>query len=152
MTSPQKTVLVRHDRHSAIRATFLPLEGGGLILQKAVGHNGYQADVSHLIGARFPEFAALKLALLASMKAAVGDTLDRVLLSEAAYRSWINMVRSKAIALQRAGYDCSQIPDEQARPTKEGGLLIWVNIPGQERLSMLIPKDQWSWRQGQGEH
>jgi hypothetical protein len=103
-------------------------------------------EVGHLIGGLFPDIAACRRALLAAMKGHVGDTLDNVLISAAAYAAWLEKAGAAARQMAALGVAPNAIPDELAKPLPDGSLLVWVDVPALGRVSMLVPKEQWQWK------
>lgn len=105
-------------------------------------------DVAHLVGQLFIDLKSLRLAILAAMKGNVGDTLDRVLLSPAAYAAWYKTVDDNAAAIKKVeAADGAQIPDERAREISGKRLLIWVDLPTGEKICLILPQKEWAWRQ-----
>lgn len=104
-------------------------------------------DVVHLMGPGIflPDLPGLRRAIEAAMRGPVGDTLDRVLLTRSVYDRWIAIAAEAAKNLP-FGTDTSTIPDERARAISGGRLLIWIDLPNQQKVSLILEKDEWAWR------
>ena len=122
-------MLVRRSKGHAVRAV-IERVGGAVRLVRVEPHTGPLPEVAHLVGQVFPDHAAVRRALLAAMSSETGDTLDNVLLSQAAYEQWLG-------AATRAA---------RARPMPSGELLIWVDLPNGQRVEARIPPGEWTWR------
>lgn len=146
MGNERWTMKVRHNKSHAVLAD-VERVGEHLRLLGVRPLDGDMPEVGHLIGAIFPDVAACRNALLAAMKGPVGDTLDNVLLSAAAYAAWLEKAGAAANRMVALGIAPDAIPDEMAKPLPDGSLLIWVDIPQFGRVSMSVPKEHWQWRQ-----
>jgi DNA-binding transcriptional LysR family regulator len=135
-------------RHSPTRAVLADVEKHGqhYRLVRISPHNGPLPECGHLIGQVFPDLAAIRRALIAAMKGTVGDTLDNVLLSAAAYTAWQETAISAAKRLVAQGMVIESIPDEMAKPLPDGRLLIWVDLPDGQKVELAIAKTDWAWR------
>lgn len=140
--------LIRLSRARSCIAHWESVETGDIRLVRVSPDTGPVPDVAHLVGQLFIGLASLRLAVLAAMKGNVGDTLDRVLLSPAAYAAWNKTVAANAAAIKKVeAADVARIPDERAREISGKRLLIWVDLPTGEKISLIIPPEQWAWRQ-----
>ena len=138
-------IKVRHNKRRAVWAQTEPAPGG-LRLVDVAPLDGPLPEVQHLLGQRFPNIGAVRRALVAAMKGAVGDTLDNVLLSRAAYDAWIRKALQAANEMRGTGVSSDTIPDERARERPNGSLEISIDLPTGRRISMIVPKGQWAWR------
>ena len=136
---------VRHNASTAVVASVERLPDGTVKLNGVGPLDGVMPDVRHLLDQRFPNLSALRRALVAAMRGAVGDTLDHVLLSKWAYVAWEEKASQAAQSLKGAEVDPESIPDEMAKPLPSGDLLIWVDLPS-GKVELTIPKDHWAWR------
>ena len=134
---------MRHNASHAVVASVERLPDGGLKLRGIGPLDGPMPDVTHLMGQRFPDLAALRRALVAAMRGDVGGTLDNVLLSRWAYDAWIDRASQAAQSIN--GVAPETIPDEMAKPLPDGSLLIWVDLPS-GRVELTVPKGHWAWR------
>lgn len=141
--------LIRASRARSCIAHWDATPEGDIRLVRVSPNDGPLPDVGHLVGAQFRDLAGLRLALIAAMKGPVGDTLDRVLITRAAYDRVAGLLREIAARLP-AGTDPDTIPDERARPISGGRLLVWVDLPTGERASVILEKGEWGWRPGDG--
>ncbi|RME81251.1 MAG: hypothetical protein D6775_14040 [Caldilineae bacterium] len=139
-----RRIKVRHNKAHAVWAVVEDTPDG----VRLVGVEPYQGpvpEVAHLLGAEFPDNASVRRALIAAMKGPVGDTLDNVLLSKRAYDAWLLFAQQQAARLASEGVHASAISDEMAEALPDGSLKIWVTV-GEEEISMLIPPEEWSWK------
>ena len=144
---PTLQTVFRRDETKAVRVTYTQADDDSVVLLKIEGVDGYVPEsMEHLLHVRIPELVGAELAVVGSMGDKVGDTLDRTLVSEDYYNLWEEHSTASAKALMEAGVDPSHIGEEQARTDEHGGLLIFVDVKGHDRISLLIPEGQWQWR------
>jgi hypothetical protein len=74
------------------------------------------------------------------------STLDNVCISAAAYAAWMEKSGAAAQEAVAHGIAPESVPDEMAKPLPNGGLLVWVDVPGLGRVSMVVPKEHWQWK------
>jgi hypothetical protein len=121
----------------------------GVVLLRVTPDRGTVPFWSDLEGQAFPDRPSLRGALLARMRAqARGEplltTLDRVLLSRDAYAAWMRVATDAAPAL--SGLNPDDLPDETAEPLPDGTLRISVALPSGAAIVIVVPADQWAWR------
>ena len=71
--------------------------------------------------------------------------LDKVLLSEAASRSWHNHASSPQVQVLLKDIKPSDIPDEDARLEADGSLTIFIILPTGVEIRMNISPSDWTW-------
>jgi hypothetical protein len=74
------------------------------------------------------------------------STLENIQVHVAVYAAWLEKVGAAAQEAVALGIWPEAVPDEQATPLPDGNLLIWVDVPGFRRVSMLVPKEHWHWK------
>lgn len=143
-----QTLIHSPDRTTAVIAHWEDTPHG-LRLIRLTGKSGTMPDHQHLLGGagRFPDLDALKRAVLATMAGPVGDTLDRVLLTQTAYQRWMETARN-AVATLKTPLNGNAIPDERARALPDGRLRIWVNLPNGQTIKLDLAPGEWAWRDG----
>lgn len=142
-----QTLIHSPDRTTAVIAHWENTPNG-LRLIRLTKKTGPVPDHQHLLGAgRFTDLDALKRAVLAAMAGPVGDTLDRVLLTQAAYQRWMETARA-AVATLKTPLDGNAIPDERASALPDGRLRIWVDMPNGQTIKLDLAPHEWAWRDG----
>lgn len=124
------------------------LAGGEARLLRVLEPQELLPQVEHLLDAVFPDIQGLHNSLRAALMD-VGDTLDNVHLSVAAYHQWQSIAISAAQKAVAMGIDPETIPDEMAKAEPDGSLLIWVDAPRLGRVEMRISREHWRWRKAQ---
>ena len=134
------TSIIRSSRSRAVLAE-IEYTPDGPILRAVHGHTGPIPKHEHLLKL-FPNISALRQEVFTALRSPAGDTLDRVLLSRAAYEAWLDAVATTDLA----GIDPVSVPDEQARPISNGRLKIWVTLPDGREVSLILQPSEWAWR------
>lgn len=73
-------------------------------------------------------------------------SLDEILLSKNAVRSWAEVANIAARAILARGKTSEDIPDERARVEEDGSLTIYVVVADVGEFSLKISRDQWGYR------
>lgn len=71
--------------------------------------------------------------------------IDSVLLSTDAVRQWHKLVKAVSESGALSGCKPEEIPDEDARILNNGDLEIFVKLPNNKEITMIVPKEEWSW-------
>jgi len=136
-------MLVRHNVGHAVMTTLhQSREGYKLLEVDAV--SGKLPEVNELLGLVYPDLQAVRNCLVVAMKD-LGDTLDRVSLSLAAYYAWQDIAVRAGQKANSLGVSVEEIPDELAKALPDGHLLIWVDVPMVGRVELSIPPHDWEW-------
>jgi hypothetical protein len=139
------TLLIRHAQQAARVVVVHEASGFRCLALEPV--QGPVPEWNHLAGASFPDLASVHRAVEAVLRGTAGDTLDLIDLAPQAYKDWFALVQRTVARWRAAGraLDPESIPDEQAIPLPDGSLELVVELPG-ERLSLVVPPGQWTWR------
>lgn len=144
MNNPNIRVRVRHNRSLALIAIVVPVSGESLKLVGVEPQDGPLPDVQALIGQVFANRGDLRKAIEARMVSLVGETLEKVVLTESVMRAWMSLATRVAHAAVARGVRPDEIPNERAKPVEGGRLLIWCDIPGQ-RVELIVGPSDWAW-------
>ena len=122
----------------------------GLVLEAVQTEAGEPVAIcSHLVGSFFPEEHALRCAITSLVqRGGVLDTLDRVLLSPAAYQKWQRKAQEQLEAWQRNRTPFPQMDEEMAQLLPKGRLRIYCKIQGHPDLDLVLRAGEWSWSSG----
>lgn len=140
------TILVRRAPDHAVVA-HVSEDGLGVRLLRLTPDAGPVPEWTDLSGRAFPDRPSLRRAIVARMRALVrrepqATTLDRVLLSRAAYDAWMRVAAETQIP---DGIDPDEIPDEQAQEMPDGSLRIFVSLPGRD-VELIVAPGDWARR------